>query len=472
LWIRWSCFINLASRESAAIFLFSVTDSVAVELTLFLNCSAAMYGGACTFMGSSIVTLAQCCASLCSGDLGHFCYFSSGQTELLNETTISACADRVRPPLPRTGDYGAIRFGSGSANRSSRALNFTKCFAERASAIECGSGSTGANQSLFSFFTILNCTGADSVRLPSSVGIGNSPFNRFSFGNLYNNNCTSAVFTLASTSISIESCVFRGNTKDLTGTVSANSILIGCCFFTSFPTVSNLSVSGNFAETVTQSIAISISLPFSCPLSLCPTWSFMPSLSLDVTAILSQSRSPILSLFVPDSRILESHFTPRLFQSRSPILSLFIPDSLILESHFISNSLTFEGMSSKWSTVQAESSLCFFDSQSFAEQFWKSDLIDSGGTNAALVSGLVLAGLAVVVSLGIVLIRCRRRGRGSGDRRMEAFSDDGLPDTVIETEGGTLTVSLFANVDDLATQSLEHVRHQGEWNSMVDSTWT
>jgi hypothetical protein len=209
------------------------------------------------------------------GDLGHFCQFSPTPTASVNKTAVFACANVVRPPLAATGgEYGALRFEFSSGRVSCRALNFTKCVAARASAIEFTSVSTAANRSSFSFFSIVDCEGANSIALPSSSGVGGYPFFGFSLGNLYGNNCSSGVFGLSSASVTVEHCVFFGNTKDFAGSASTNSTLIGCVFSLALPDVANLSLSLNAASTSTESIAVDLSLLYRCPLSICRTWSF------------------------------------------------------------------------------------------------------------------------------------------------------------------------------------------------------
>jgi hypothetical protein len=436
LWVRSGCFSNLASSESAAIFLFYVTGSVTVERTFFLSCSASTYGGACSFVGPSSV-LSHCCASNCSGDQGHFCYFSLAAVSL-SETALFACADTARPPLPATGSYGAILFDLLPTNASCWALNFTKCIAMRASAIEFSSGSTAANCTSLSFFSVVDCEGASSIALTSSSGSGGYPFHWFSFGNLYQNNCSSAVFTLSSSSVTIQRCVFFANTRDITGTASANSTLIGCVFSLALPSVSGLSSTSNAALHTTQSIAIGLSLLYRCPLSICPTWSF--SNSHQFPASTGMKADPSVH-FVSDW--IRSSLTFRLTVAFPSSSAAFDPSQRIGSSASPSSSAAFDPSqriggslpcspsrvhaNSVWlssplpstasikGTTSASGSQALLPSDSF---FCSSEFVrapsDSGadfgaGVSRELIAGVTLAGFAIAAAAAAVVIAWRHR---------------------------------------------------------------
>jgi hypothetical protein len=382
-----------------------------------------MYGGACSFIGPSPV-LSHCCASNCSGYLGQFCFFSSAAVSL-NETALFACADTARPALPMAGSYGAILFASSSTNASCWALNFTKCIAMRASAIEFSSGSTAANCTSLSFFSVVDCKGASSIALTSSSGSGGYPFHWFSFGNLYRNDCTSAVFTLSSSSVTIQHCVFFANTRDINGTASAHSTLIGCVFSLALPSVSGLSSTLNAALHTTQSVAIGLSLLYRCPLSICPTWSFSnshqfpasagmktdpsvhfvsdgirSSLPFRSTVAFGGSAFPSSSAaFDPSQRIGGSlPCRPSRVHANSVWLSSPLPSTALIKG-----------------TTSASGSQALLPSDSF---FCSSEFVrapsDSGadlgaGVSGELIAGVTLAGFAIAAAAAAVVIVWRRR---------------------------------------------------------------
>jgi hypothetical protein len=212
------CFSASApTRGGAVCVVLPSSRDTAVLSTSFENCRSSGDGGAC-FLDVVHVELFRVCASRCSSTFGQFVYFAANTEPQLSSVTLFQTPDQGN-------QFGGVYFDH---NRQCRltGVNFTGIAVGAHGAAFCNIRSADCE---CIYLTVCECRGVTVVWTAGPIGIRRS--------NFFRNAGASAVIWLADRGLTVEQCVFMGNSEVEIDAVDGPVIVADCVFDNKIPRV-------------------------------------------------------------------------------------------------------------------------------------------------------------------------------------------------------------------------------------------
>jgi hypothetical protein len=268
---------GMAPNSRGAIYLLGTGSVYAiVNVSTFISC-ASLYGGGVAF-GCPSASVDRCCGTNCSSNtLGHFLQFGAEaaadwQSDV-SFVTVLLCAP------PQRGEQG-----QGTVNVHQRRFlnctntNFSVCRSDEGSAVRVANTSA---QSTSRYLTVILCEGKTGIDSIASVSV------LVELCNVYNNSLDDGSLYARQNGMTIKSCVFSHNSRDI-GAASCGSeptiVVVACSFTMSQSSATTLcwSASGNAFSVQASSLPLSLLDARSCTYT--PTAGFDASARVGASA--------------------------------------------------------------------------------------------------------------------------------------------------------------------------------------------